>query len=100
MSLPKQRSTTERVESAKVENKVYYPYKIKKRMFVPYKIYADFEAILENIKEKKGKGEKYQKHIPCSYSFTKVKYDGAAEPRREYEGKDAAKHFVLTIICE
>ena len=81
-------------------NKIYYPYQLKKRMFVPYHIVADFEAILKKIKEKKGKGEKYQKHIPCSYSYTKVRYDGVAEPRKEYIGEDAAKHFVIAIIHE
>ena len=57
---------------AKEEDKVYYPYKIKKRMFVPYTIYADFESVLKKIKEKKGKGKSTRNmchvhiHIPKS----------------------------------
>ena len=69
-------------------------------MFIPYTIYADFESVLKKIKEKKGKGEKYQKHVPCSYSYTKVRYDGVAESRKEYIGEDAAKHFIIAIIHE
>ncbi len=90
----------QKTEPAKEKNKVYYPYQLKKRMFVPYHIVADFEAILAKIKVKKGKGEKYQKHIPCSYSYTKVRYDGVSEPKKEYIGEDAAKNFVITIINE
>jgi hypothetical protein len=90
----------QRIESVKENNKVYFPFKLKKRMLVPYHFVSDNESILKPIKVQKGKGEKFQHHIPCSYSYTKIRYDGYSETRKEFSGQDAAKHFVLAMINE
>src|SRR2546429_9831099 len=70
-------------------------------MQVPYYFIADFEAMpitlpsqaLEVLKKTK----KIQKHIPCSFSYTKIRYDGASEASKIYVGKNAKTKFVTDI---
>ena len=86
--------------SPKKEKSIYNPYKLKRRMFVPYHLVADFESVLEQIKEPKGKGEKFQHHLPVSYNVIKVRYDGESELLHSFIGKDAPKNFIISMIHE
>ena len=88
------------IDPADENDKVYNPYNIKKRMFIPYHIVADFKSVLEPIKEKKGKGEKFQHHLPVSYRFCRVRYDGMSGLLREFAGENASKHFIMAMIHE
>ena len=62
-------------------------------MQVPYYFIADFEVmpitlpsqVLEVLKKTK----KIQEHIPCSFSYTKIRYDGVSEASKMYVGKNA-----------
>ena len=67
---------------------------------LPYTVVADFESVLELIKEPKGKGEKFQHHKPVSYRFNRVRYDGESGPLKEFAGEDAPKHFIMAMIHE
>jgi len=76
----------------------------KRRMQVPYYFIADFEAMpitlpsqaLEALKKTK----KIQEHIPCSFSYTKIRYDGVSEASKMYVGKNAETKFVTDITRE
>ena len=60
-------------------------------MQVPYYFIADFEAMpitlplqaLEALKKTK----KVQEYIPCSFSYTKIRYDGVSEASKMYVRK-------------
>ena len=75
----------------------------KKSMRVPFVIYADFEAITENIDSatpnpEKSYTEKYQKHTPSGFCYY-VKKEGTenyAEPV-VYRGKDCVEKFCTMI---
>ena len=74
----------------------------KRRMPVPYYFTADFECFTpenDNV-DKTNKTKKVQTHIPNSYKFIKIRYDGVSEPPRRYMGEDADKRFVSDIIKE
>src|SRR3954451_4304681 len=68
----------------------------KCRMQVSYYFIADFEAMpiihisqaMDAIKNTK----KVQEHIPCSYSYIKVQYNGISEPQKIYAEKNAEKY--------
>src|SRR5947207_12431905 len=76
----------------------------KHRMQVPHYFIADFETIpitlpsqaLEALKKTK----KIQEHIPYSFSYTKIRYDGISEASKMYVGKNAETKFVTNITRE
>ena len=55
-----------------------------RQMKVPYVIYADFEALIENIpedqREKTACTEKINKHTACRFAVTYVRSDGQSHP--------------------
>ena len=67
----------------------------------PYYFIADFEAMpitlpsqaLDALKKTK----KVQEHIPCSFSYTKIRYDRISEASKMYVGKNAETKFVTNI---
>ena len=66
-----------------------------KQLPVPFKIYADFERLLNRVKSSsKNNGsytEKYQDHIPCSFSYKVVCVDNKFSKKVVlYRGKNAA----------
>ena len=64
-----------------------------KQIPVPFKIYADFEFNLKNIKCNEGSyTEKYQDHIPCSFAYKVVCIDDRfTKPTIIYRGENAAR---------
>ena len=46
------------------------------------------------------KTKKIQEHIPCSFSYTKIRYDGVSEAPKIYVGKNAKTKFVTDITRE
>ena len=78
-----------------------------KQLPVPFKIYADFECILKGIKiGDKNNGsytEKYQAHIPCSFTYKVVCVDNKFSKRVVlYRGKmlfiGLLKQFLMSMI--
>ena len=56
-------------------------------MQVPYYFIADFEAMLITLLEVLKKTKKVQEHIPYSFSYTKIRYDGLSEAQKMYVEK-------------
>ena len=76
-----------------------------KQLPVPFKIYADFEYILKEIKSSdKNNGsytEKYQDLIPCSFAYKVVCIDNKFSKRVVlYRGIIAAYSFIESILEE
>ena len=77
-----------------------------RQIFVPFKIYADFECILKNC----GVGidndcfsytRKYQDHIPCSFAYKVVCIDDEySKDLVLYRGKNAVFEFIEMILKE
>ena len=74
-------------------------------MQVPYYFTADFETMpmtlpsqaIDTLKNTK----KLQEHtIPCSYSYTKIRYDGVSEKPKIFVGPNADMRFVIEITKE
>ena len=76
-----------------------------KQLPVPYKIYADFECSLKEIKSSdKNNGsytETYQDHIPCSFAYKVVCIDNKFGKKVVlYRGKNAVYRFIEPILNE
>ena len=76
-----------------------------KQLFVPFKIYANFECLLKGVKSSgKNNGsytEKYQDHIPCSLTYKVVCTDNKFSKRVVlYRGKNAVCRFIKAILEE
>ena len=73
-------------------------------MQVPYYFIADFEVMLITLLSQAldvlKKTKKVQEHIPCSFSYTKIRYDGVSEASKMYVGKNAEIKFVTNITRE
>ena len=71
-------------------------------MPVPFKVYAGFECMLKSIKSNEGfYTEKYQDHIPCSFSYKLVCVDNKfSKPTVVYRGENAAYRFIKAILEE
>ena len=82
----------DRMPNPKKGEDVYQFKNWKRRMQVPYYFVADFEAILKPIENENhtNKIKKIQEHIPCSYAYMKVRYDGQSYPEKIYVGQFAA----------
>ena len=78
-----------------------------KQMSVPFVIYADFEAITENIEmgqpdNTQSCTDKYQKHIGCSYGYKLVCCydDHYTKPAQIYRGEKQIKKFMEEMLRE
>ena len=71
-----------------------------KQLPAPFKIYADFECIIQDTEIYKGSCTKiYHDHVPCSYAFEVVCIDNRfSKPIVVYRGKNAAYEFIKAIL--
>jgi len=66
----------------------------------PYKVYADFEAILvdRNDKDVEEKNTKHVKqHVPISYCLYLKTYDSNVDEMITYKGADCVDHFYKNL---
>ena len=77
-----------------------------KQLIVAFKIYADFESLLKGIQSNdRNNGtsytEKYQKNIPCSFSYQVISVDDKSSKRVVLYGeKNAVNKFIKAIHKE
>ena len=77
-----------------------------KQLAVPFKIYADFEVVLEGVKSSDKNNntsytEKYQDHIPCSFAYKVVCiYNKFSKPVVRYRWRNAVHKFIEAIFKE
>ena len=73
-----------------------------KQIPVPFKIHADFECNLKNVKYNEGSyTEKYQDLIPCSFAYKIVCTDNRfTKPTIIYRGENAVYEFIKAILEE
>ena len=86
-----------KVEEAIIEFENYF-----KQLPVLFKIYADFECNLKDVKIYKGSySKKYHDHVPCSYAYKIVCIgDKFSKPIVIYRGENAAYEFIKAILKE
>ena len=86
-----------KVEEAIIEFENYF-----KQLPVLFKIYADFECNLKDVKIYKGSySKKYHDHVPCSYAYKIVCIDDKfSKPIVIYRGENAAYEFIKVILKE
>ena len=86
-----------KVEEAIIEFENYF-----KQLPVLFKIYADFECNLKDVKIYKGSySKKYHDHVPCSYAYKIVCIDDKfSKPIVIYRGENAAYEFIKAILKE
>ena len=67
-----------------------------------FKVYADFERILDSVESYEGSyTKKYQDHIPCSFAYKLVCVDGRfSKPIVFYRSENAAYRFIKAILKE
>ena len=83
-----------RLKSGSISFKNYF-----KQLPVPFKIYSDFECILEIVEC--DSIEKYQSHIPCSFVYKVVCINNKFSKKVVlYRGKDAVYKFIEAIRSE
>ena len=89
-------------QSVKLEKGIIKFENYFKQIPVPFKIYADFECNLKNVKCNEGSyTEKYQEHLPCSFAYKVVCIDNRfAKPTVIYRGEIAAYEFINEILEE
>ena len=71
----------------------------------PFKVFADFQCILESVKNNKKESgsytEKYKDHIPCSFAYKLVCVDNKfSKPVVPYRGDNAAYNFIKMMLEE
>ena len=73
-----------------------------KEILVPFKIYSDFERILNCVESYEGYcSQKYQNHIPCSFAYKLVCVDDKfSKPIVVFRGENAAFKFFEAILKE
>ena len=74
-----------------------------KQLTVPFKIYADFECILKEVKSSDKNNssytEKCQDHVPCSFAYKVVCVDNKFSKKFVlYRGKNAVCRFIEAIL--
>ena len=89
-----------KLQSGSISFKKYF-----KQLPDPFKIYADFECILKEVKSSdKNNGpytEKYQDHIPCSFAYKVARVDNKFSKKVVlYRGKNAVYRFIKAILEE
>ena len=97
---------TQRIEMPKEGSQVYF-WNHKKRLPVPFVIYADFEALTRKIDSCSPKGDKsytqaYQKHEPSGFGFKVVcHYDQKySKPAVIYRGENVIEKFIQHLFRE
>ena len=89
-----------KLKSGSISFKNYF-----KQLPVPFKIYADFECLLEGVKSSYTNNcsyaEKYQSHIPCSFTYKVVCVDDKFSKEIVlYRRKNAVHRFIEAILEE
>ena len=89
-----------KLKSGSISFKNYF-----KQLPVPFKIYADFECILQSVKSSDKNSssytEKYQDHIPCSFAHKFVWVDNKFSKRVALcRRKNAVYRFIKAILEE
>ena len=86
-----------RLEKGKIEFKNLF-----KQIPVSFKIYSDFECILNSAGSYEGScSKKYQDHIPCSFAYKLVCIDDKfSTPIVLYRGENSAYRFIKVIFEE
>ena len=71
-----------------------------KQILVPFKIYSDFQCILNSVESYEGScSKKYQHHISCSFAYKLVCVDDKfSKPIILYRGENAAYKFIEAIL--
>ena len=76
-----------------------------KQIPVPFKIYADFESILEKVdgdiecSSNSSYTRKYQDHVPCSFAYKVVCADNKYSKKINlYRGKDDVFEFIKSFL--
>ena len=74
-----------------------------KQLAVPFKIYADFQSLLKGVRVSDRNNtsytEKYQDHIPCSFTYKVVCIDDKFnKPVVLYRGKNAVYRLIKVIL--
>ena len=94
-------------QSVKLESRFISFNNYSKHIPVPFKIYADFECILEKVGENtecssnSSYTRKYQNHVPCSFAYKVVCVDNKYSKKINlYRRKDAVNRFVKSILKE
>ena len=84
-------------QSIKLEKGTIEFKKFLKQVQVPFRIYPDFECVLNSIESCEGScTKKYQDHIPCSFAYQLVFVDDRfTKPIVLCRGKNAAYKFIL-----
>ena len=91
---------TGKLKSGSIRFKNYF-----KQLFVPFKIYVDFESLLKGVqssdKNNSSYTEKYQDHIPFSSTFKVVCIDNKFSKKVVlYRGKNAVYRYFKAILKE
>ena len=96
----------QRIEMPKEGSQVYF-WNHKKRLPVPFVIYADFEALTSKIDSCSPKGDKsytqaYQKHEPSGFGYKVVcHYDKKySKPAVIYHGENVIQKFIRDLYLE
>ena len=89
-------------QSVKLEEGIIEFENYFKQITVPFKIYADFECNLNNVKCNKGSyTEKNQDDIPCSFAYKIICIDDRfSKPTIIYRRENAAYEFIRAILEE
>ena len=87
-----------KLKSGSISFKNYF-----KQLPIPFKTYADFECLLKGVKSNdKNNGsytEKYQEHIPCSFSYKAICINNKFSKRVVLcRGKNAVYKFIEEIL--
>ena len=97
---------TQRIEMPKEGSQVYF-WNHKKRLPVPFVIYADFEALTRKIDSCSPVGDKsytqaYQKHEPSGFGYKVVcHYDQKySKPTVIYRGENVIQKFIRDLFLE
>ena len=86
-----------KVEKGTIEFKNYF-----KQLLVPFKIYADFDCNLRDVKSYEGSyTKKHHDHVSCSFAYKIVCIDDKfSKPIVLYRGENAAYEFIKEILEE
>ena len=90
------------IQSVKLEKRTIVFKIFFKQIHVLFKIYSDFECILNTFERYEGScSKKYQDHIPCSFVYKLVCVDDKfSTPTVAFRGENTAYTFIETILKE
>ena len=90
------------IQSVKLEKRTIVFKIFFKQIHVLFKIYSDFECILNTFEIYEGScSKKYQDHIPCSFVYKLVCVDDKfSTPTVAFRGENTAYTFIETILKE